>query len=32
MDPALRERLLDTAVANGFKREDIMLVDQTRSQ
>jgi apolipoprotein D and lipocalin family protein len=32
MDPALRERLLDTAVANGFKREDIMLVDQARSQ
>lgn len=31
MDPVLRERLLDIAVANGFKREDIILVDQTRS-
>lgn len=28
MDPALRERLLDSAVAKGFKREDIILVDQ----
>ena len=29
MDPALRERLLDSAVAKGFKRDDILLVDQS---
>ena len=28
MDPSLRDRLLDTAVARGFKREDIILVEQ----
>lgn len=28
MDPALRDRLIDAAVAKGFRREDILLVDQ----
>lgn len=28
MDPVLRERLIAEAVAKGFKREDILLVDQ----
>ena len=28
MDPALRDRLISTVVAKGFKREDIILVDQ----
>jgi apolipoprotein D and lipocalin family protein len=28
MDPALRDRLIGIAVAKGFKREDIILVDQ----
>lgn len=29
MDPAQRDRLIDLAVAQGFKREDILLVDQS---
>ena len=28
MDPALRDRLISTVVAKGYKREDIILVDQ----
>lgn len=32
MDPGLRDRLLDHAVAKGFKREDIILVDQKTSR
>jgi hypothetical protein len=31
MDPTLREHLLDIAAAKSFKREDIILVDQTGS-
>jgi len=29
MDSAMRNRLIDMAVAKGFRREDILLVDQT---
>jgi apolipoprotein D and lipocalin family protein len=29
MDSALRDRLIDRAVAQGFRREDILLVDQS---
>ena len=29
MDPALRERLIALAISKGFKREDIILVDQS---
>jgi apolipoprotein D and lipocalin family protein len=29
MDVTLREQLIDKAVAKGFRREDILLVDQT---
>jgi apolipoprotein D and lipocalin family protein len=29
MDATLREQLIDKAVAKGFRREDILLVDQT---
>lgn len=29
MDSALRDRLIDRAVAEGFRREDILLVDQS---
>jgi apolipoprotein D and lipocalin family protein len=31
MDPVLRNQLIDLAVSKGFKREDIMLVDQQAS-
>lgn len=31
MDPALRDRLIDRAVARGFRRKDILLVDQTKA-
>ena len=31
MDPALRDRLIDRAVAQGFRRKDILLVDQTKA-
>jgi apolipoprotein D and lipocalin family protein len=31
MDPVLRDRLIGLAVAKGFKREDIILVDQSQA-
>ena len=31
MQPALRDRLLDIAVDKGFKREQIILVDQSEA-
>jgi apolipoprotein D and lipocalin family protein len=31
MDPVLRDRLIGIAVAKGFKREDIILVDQNQA-